>query len=69
MDNRSNEQVLHDFERVRASTPYREIEEQRKKLPAWEYRRQIVDAVDKNPVVIMVGETGEFISRAYNSFD
>jgi ATP-dependent RNA helicase DHX57 len=69
MDNRSNEQVLHDFERVRASTPYREVEEQRKRLPAWEHRRQIVDAVEKNPVVIMVGETGKFVLRTFNSFD
>lgn len=61
MDARSSEQVFQEFEHVKSATAYQEMLEQRKKLPAWEYRTQILDAVDKNAVVIMVGETGKCI--------
>lgn len=60
-DTRSNEQVLKDFDVLKTSSAYKEMQEVRRKLPAWEHQERIIDAMDKNGAVIVVGETGKYL--------
>lgn len=59
IDPRSNEQVLKDYHEGRTDQrKFKEMMDQRMSLPAWNSREDIVRLVDKNRVVIVVGETG-----------
>lgn len=36
----------------------RQLEQERRSLPVYQYRQQIINSVKKNPTTIIVGETG-----------
>ncbi|KIJ21992.1 hypothetical protein PAXINDRAFT_159969 [Paxillus involutus ATCC 200175] len=57
-DGRSDEQVKQDFEAMCQSSTYAELLASRRRLPAFAAKAQFLDALDKNRVVIVVGETG-----------
>ncbi|KIK99476.1 hypothetical protein PAXRUDRAFT_30490 [Paxillus rubicundulus Ve08.2h10] len=57
-DGRSNEQVKKDFEAMCQSSTYTELLASRQRLPAFAAKAQFLDALNKNRVVIVVGETG-----------
>ena len=40
------------------SAKFWSILEKRRKLPVWDYYKKFMDIVKKNPVVVLVGETG-----------
>ncbi|EJT97204.1 P-loop containing nucleoside triphosphate hydrolase protein [Dacryopinax primogenitus] len=46
------------FMKLREGREYKEMESQRRKLPAWDMQDQVVDVIAKNKVTIIVGETG-----------
>lgn len=50
--------LLADFQRLSASLEYRAILEKRKRLPAWEARKDLVQTIKNNRVVIVSGATG-----------
>lgn len=62
-DDRTDAQVKADFEKLRASEFYRDMLIARKKLPAFSAQEGFLFALDKNKVVVVVGETGNFPSR------
>ncbi|KAF9245882.1 P-loop containing nucleoside triphosphate hydrolase protein [Melanogaster broomeanus] len=57
-DDRSNMQVKQDFEAMCQSSTYATILASRQRLPAFAAKDQFLDGLDKNRVVIVVGETG-----------
>ncbi|KAG8880465.1 hypothetical protein FRB97_000766 [Tulasnella sp. 331] len=59
IDPRTEDQVLRDFQNARKDEKkYGEMMTQRMKLPAWDSRDEIVNLVQNNRVVVVVGETG-----------
>ncbi|RCI08563.1 hypothetical protein L249_4778 [Ophiocordyceps polyrhachis-furcata BCC 54312] len=44
-----------------ASPKFQVMLESRRQLPMWQFRPQVLDAVDKNQVVIVCGETGWYV--------
>ncbi|KIM31725.1 hypothetical protein M408DRAFT_317990 [Serendipita vermifera MAFF 305830] len=57
-DTRTNDQILKEFENLRSQKAYKAMEEQRSRLPAWASQREIVQMIQDNQVIIVVGETG-----------
>ncbi|CAG7853684.1 DExH-box ATP-dependent RNA helicase DExH1 {ECO:0000305} {ECO:0000305} [Serendipita indica DSM 11827] len=57
-DTRSDEVVLKEFTELKRRPAYQEMETQRKRLPAWEFKNELVETIRKNQVTIVVGETG-----------
>ncbi|KAL1683937.1 P-loop containing nucleoside triphosphate hydrolase protein [Schizophyllum commune] len=55
---RTNEQVLADYERMRQSDKYKKLLSTRERLPAFKAKDAFLDLIDKNRVVVVVGETG-----------
>ena len=58
MDNRSDEQILKEFNEVREGPKYKSMLVQRQKLPAWASQEEIVKVIGGSRVVVVVGETG-----------
>ncbi|CCA73631.1 related to helicases [Serendipita indica DSM 11827] len=56
-DTRSDEVVLKEFTELKRRPAYQEMETQRKRLPAWEFKNELVETIRKNQVTIVVGET------------
>lgn len=50
--------IKEDFERLAETEGYRKMLAQRKKLPAWSMKEQIVSLINRERVVIVCGETG-----------
>jgi ATP-dependent RNA helicase DHX57 len=59
IDPRTDKRILEDFQALKNSKAYKEMEEARKRLPAWESREEIKQMIDENQVIIVVGETGK----------
>ncbi|KAG8784470.1 hypothetical protein FRB91_003631 [Serendipita sp. 411] len=57
-DRRSHDRILEEFQTLKGTDAYLEMEKQRKKLPAWAYKHQLVNTIERNQVTIVVGETG-----------
>jgi hypothetical protein len=57
-DTRSSDQIRREFENLRSQKAYKVIEEQRSHLPAWNIRDIIVQMIQGNQVIVVVGETG-----------
>ena len=60
-DNRSNDQIRREFENLRLQKAYKAMEEQRSRLPAWASQNEIIQTIQDNQVIIVVGETGGFV--------
>jgi len=54
----SGEDDINPLTQKPYSQKYRDILEKRRKLPAWEARREFLKLVKRNQVVVLVGETG-----------
>ncbi|KAI0094612.1 P-loop containing nucleoside triphosphate hydrolase protein [Irpex rosettiformis] len=52
------EQIITSFQALQASQHYREMLQQRNKLPIAAYREQIVKALEENQILVLSGETG-----------
>ncbi|EJD54594.1 P-loop containing nucleoside triphosphate hydrolase protein [Auricularia subglabra TFB-10046 SS5] len=57
-DDRSDEQVRRDWETVQKSDKYTKLLETRKSLPAYAQKDAVVSAVERNRVLVVVGNTG-----------
>jgi len=57
-DTRSDETVFREFMELKRKPAYQEMEAQRRRLPAWEFKNELVETIRKNQVTIIVGETG-----------
>ncbi|KAF4090320.1 hypothetical protein AMELA_G00050480 [Ameiurus melas] len=53
-----NRKLCREFRRKPSSRRYVSMQEQRVKLPVWEKRRNILDALEKNQVLVISGMTG-----------
>ena len=63
VDDRTDRQVATEFERLCTSKRYQEILATRKRLPAFSVRENFLSVLEKNKVVVVVGETGNVPSR------
>ncbi|KDQ15674.1 hypothetical protein BOTBODRAFT_54555 [Botryobasidium botryosum FD-172 SS1] len=57
-DDRTDAQVLAQFQAVTAAKEYVKMLTEREKLPAWRARGKIVNIIARERVVVVVGETG-----------
>lgn len=57
-DDRSDAQILVDFDTVKMKEQYQSLLKDRVKLPAWKVRSDFLQAFKTNSVVVCVGETG-----------
>lgn len=57
-DTRSDAAILKEFEDMQRRPKFADILEQRMRLPAWGAKEDIIKMVEKNRVLIVVGETG-----------
>ncbi|KAA8895162.1 P-loop containing nucleoside triphosphate hydrolase protein [Sphaerosporella brunnea] len=53
-----SEDIKEGWERRRNSPAFLQMEHYRQTLPMWSFRRQVIEAVEANPVVVLSGETG-----------
>ncbi|XP_060781858.1 putative ATP-dependent RNA helicase DHX57 isoform X2 [Neoarius graeffei] len=53
-----NKKLCREFKRKPSSRRYASMQEQRVKLPVWEKRQNILDALEKNQVLVISGMTG-----------
>ncbi|KAJ8680609.1 hypothetical protein QAD02_016396 [Eretmocerus hayati] len=51
-------ELFNNMDRKRSSSEYQRMLEQRKRLPAFNKRDEILDMIDRNQVVLISGETG-----------
>ena len=58
-DDRSDERVKQDFEKVRQTSVYSKMLASRHRLPAFSVKDGFLTALDKHRVVVVVGETGK----------
>ena len=54
----SEQEIRAHHEAMQAAPGWKSMLEARQKLPAWSSRQDIIDALEKNRVVVIVGETG-----------
>jgi len=57
-DNNNTRNGINPWTNKPYSPKYYEILEKRKQLPVWEQQQEFYDAIEKNQVVVLVGETG-----------
>ncbi|KAJ7293075.1 P-loop containing nucleoside triphosphate hydrolase protein [Mycena rebaudengoi] len=57
-DERTSSQIKQEFEAVRKDSKYKDILASREKLPAFSAKDEFLDLLQKNRVVVVVGETG-----------
>lgn len=50
--------MLKHFESLQSNPTYQKIAEQRRTLPAWNARQQVVESIASNQVTIIAGSTG-----------
>ncbi|KAI5606345.1 putative ATP-dependent RNA helicase DHX57 isoform X1, partial [Silurus asotus] len=53
-----NKKLCREFRRKQSSRRYESMQEQRVKLPVWEKRHNILNALEKNQVLVISGMTG-----------
>lgn len=58
LDDRSDPEIVRDFEKTRGSQEYQSLKLDRQRLPAWTCREQVLSALKSSQVVVCVGETG-----------
>jgi ATP-dependent RNA helicase DHX57 len=69
-DDRTDVQVQTDFDSVKSSSKYTELLKSRERLPAFKARKEFLDVLKRNRVVVVVGETGMLCwICALNKFD
>ncbi|KAM7458267.1 hypothetical protein BLSTO_00977 [Blastocystis sp. subtype 1] len=49
---------VKSFRNQKGQKSFQELQEERKSLPVYAYRKQIIESVKRNPTTIIVGETG-----------
>lgn len=59
-DPRTDSQVKADFELLRSQAAFVDLNEKRKKLPAFAAKDNFLEVLESNRVVVVVGETGEY---------
>lgn len=57
-DSSRNAQLRQIEDLKRAKAEYQLLQSNRRQLPAWNKRREIIETIDRNQVVVLCGETG-----------
>lgn len=61
MDDRDDARVRKEFEAIQKDSKYLALLEKREKLPSFAAKEEFLGMLDKNRVVVVVGETGECV--------
>ncbi|KAF9486472.1 P-loop containing nucleoside triphosphate hydrolase protein [Pholiota conissans] len=58
LNTKTDDQIKQEFEALQQTKKYQQILEKRQKLPAFQAREDFLEKLEKNRVVVVVGETG-----------
>jgi ATP-dependent RNA helicase DHX57 len=58
LDPRTNEQVLKDFNKVRAEDKYAKLLQTRERLPSFTAKNELLSMLENHRAIVIVGETG-----------